>query len=131
MILRFIFYGFLGWGLEIFWTGINSIKNGDRTLKGNSSLWMFPIYGMGIFLEPIINIMSVFPIVLRGVVYMLCIFLAEYASGMILKKYSACPWDYSFSVYSVQGVIRLDYAPVWFAVGLIYEWIYKTVFINL
>ena len=131
MILRFILYGFLGWGLEVFWTGINSIKNGDRTLKGNSSLWMFPIYGTGVFLEPIMSIMLPFPIVLRGVVYMLCIFIVEYASGTVLKKYAACPWDYSMSVYSVNGVIRLDYAPIWFSVGLIYEFIYKTLLIKI
>ncbi len=131
MVLRFVLYGFLGWGLEVLWTGINSIRKGDRTLRGTSSLWMFPIYGMGVFLEPIINLLTLLPWTARGVTYMLCIFLAEYVSGCILKKYSACPWDYSACMYSVQGVIRLDYAPLWFIVGLVYEWIYRAFLINI
>ena len=126
MIYRFVLYGLLGWGMEILWTGINSIRKGDKTLRGTSSLWMFPIYGAGIFLEPIVDLITMLPWTVRGVTYMLCIFLAEYVSGMILKKYSACPWDYSRCAYSVQGVVRLDYAPLWFIVGLMYEWVYRT-----
>lgn len=130
MVYRFILYGLLGWGMEIFWTGINSIRRGDKTLRGTSSLWMFPIYGMGVFLEPIINLLTLLPWTLRGVTYMLCIFLAEYVSGSVLKKYSACPWDYSYCMYNVQGVIRLDYAPLWFIVGMVYEWVYRAFLIN-
>ena len=32
-----------------------------------------------------------------------------------------CPWDYSRARSNIQGVIRLDYAPVWFLTGLLYE----------
>ena len=131
MLFRFVLYGLLGWGLEILWTGINSVRNGDRTLRGTSSLWMFPIYGMGVLLESIINLLTKLPWAIRGGTYMLCIFIAEYVFGRILKKYSACPWDYSSSAYSIQDVIRLDYAPLWFTVGLVYEWVYKTILINI
>ena len=52
---------------------------------------------------------------------MSCIFLGEYISGCLLKQKDMCPWDYSRAPYHLQGVIRLDYAPVWFLVGLFYE----------
>ena len=52
---------------------------------------------------------------------MLGIFTVEYTSGMYLKKRGCCPWDYSDSPYHINGVIRLDYAPLWFLTGLFYE----------
>ena len=69
MLFRFVLYGLLGWGLEILWTGINSVRNGDRTLRGTSSLWMFPIYGMGVLLEPIINLLTMLPWAIRGALH--------------------------------------------------------------
>ena len=92
---------------------------------------MFPIYGSVIFFEPIMNIIAGLPIIVRGVTYMLCIFVAEYYSGTLLRKINACPWDYSNSRYNVQSVIRLDYAPLWFAVGLGFETAYRYCLINL
>ncbi len=62
---------------------------------------------------------------IRGGVYTIGIFLTEYSLGTLLKKYKACPWDYSKSKYNFRGVIRLDYAPLWFIVGLLFEKILK------
>lgn len=60
-------------------------------------------------------------VLVRGSVYAGGIFLTEYLSGMFLKKRGLCPWDYSHAKLNVNGVIRLDYAPVWFLTGLLYE----------
>ena len=37
------------------------------------------------------------------------------------KKRERCPWAYDRSGWNVGGVIRLDYAPAWFLVGLLFE----------
>ncbi len=58
---------------------------------------------------------------IRGTVYMLCIYAAEYTTGSLLKKWDACPWDYSRSKWNYRGLIRFDYAPAWFCAGLFYE----------
>lgn len=113
--------GLIGWALEIFWTGLHAFRVRNLKLIGNSSLWMFPIYGSAAFLTPIMRWMKGENIFKRGLVYMSCIFFGEYVSGSLLKKKNLCPWDYSRSPYQYQGVIRLDYAPVWFLVGLLYE----------
>ena len=42
-------------------------------------------------------------------------------SGSILKEFEMCPWDYSGAAFQYRGIIRLDYAPLWFAAGLIFE----------
>ncbi|MFW6026253.1 MAG: putative ABC transporter permease [Candidatus Woesearchaeota archaeon] len=124
--IRFFIYGLIGWCLEIFWTGLGSFLNGDVNLRGWTYLWMFPIYGMAIFLEPIYNYIKDWPFILRGGVYTLAIFFIEYTAGWFLHNYiGECPWDYSGIRYSVNGFIRLDYAPVWFIAGLIFEKIYN------
>ena len=42
-------------------------------------------------------------------------------TGMLLKHYDMCPWDYSGNPLNYKGVIRLDYAPLWFCTGLLFE----------
>lgn len=92
---------------------------------GHSSLWMFPIYGCAAIISPLSKFYRKYHIVVRGVIYMLHIFAGEYIFGSILKKCEMCPWDYSDSKYHVNGLIRLDYAPVWFLTGLFYEKLLK------
>ena len=110
--------------MEVFWTGMCALINRDFKLRASTSIWMFFIYGMVVFLEPVYLLMQSFPMVIRGIVYALCIFSGEYITGGALKLANLCPWDYTHCRYNVQGVIRLDYAPVWFAAGLIFEQVF-------
>lgn len=122
MEIRFLIYGLLGWCLEVFWTGLGSLLKGDVTLMASTSIWMFPIYGLAIILEPIHNRLRSMHIVLRGVVYTLIIFIIEYTTGSLLRLVlGVCPWNYNPSRFSINGIIRLDYAPVWFTSGLLFE----------
>ncbi|URZ03983.1 hypothetical protein [Clostridium felsineum] len=68
-ILRFILYGIAGWCVEIVWTGFGSMLNGDVTLRAWTNMWMFLIYGLAIFLEPIHNNIRHLPIIIRGAIY--------------------------------------------------------------
>lgn len=123
MIKKYLLCGLTGWCMEVFWTGLGSAIGHDRKLTGNTSIWMFPIYASAIIIEPISASLckkkqNTF---IRGFVYAACIFATEFLSGSVLKKLGCCPWDYSKAGANINGVIRLDYFPVWFAVGLIYE----------
>lgn len=82
---------------------------------------------MVVILEPIFMYLAPFSLFVRGIVYMFAIFAAEYLAGIAMKKADICPWDYSHAALSIQGVIRLDYAPVWFAAGLIFEAVYMVI----
>ncbi len=127
MAFRFIIYGLIGWCLEIFWTGLASLLKGDFVLSGQTYLWMFPIYGLAIFLEPVYESIKDQPIILRGGVYTLIIFSIEYLTGWLLQSLiGVCPWDYTGTLFSIHGLIRLDYAPVWFVLGLFFEKVYIT-----
>ncbi len=118
---NFIKCGMIGWCLEIAWTGFCSFLHHDPKLTGFSSLIMFPIYGMAALVAPAYRYLKKYRFYIRGLIYMAGIFAAEYSFGRILQRYHCCPWDYSSAPLQIGGVIRLDYAPLWFLTGLLYE----------
>lgn len=117
----FLLCGLLGWCLEIFWTGLTSLQRRQMKLMGYSSFWMFPIYGCAALLKPVSKLIKGKNVWFRGSLYAAGIFLVEFISGSFLKKHDLCPWDYSKAKLNYKGVIRLDFLPVWFLTGLLYE----------
>ncbi len=107
--------------MEILFTALDSYRKRELQLMGQTSLWMFPIYGMAAFLKPICRMLRKLPTGIRALFYSMFIFLGEYVSGSILKKFKVCPWDYSQAKTNIKGVIRLDFAPFWMIAGLIFE----------
>ena len=107
--------------MEILFTGLHSLRRENPTLTGNTSIWMFPIYGMASFLSPLCKRLEGRSLILRGGVYTCCIFCAEYLTGSFLRKFNACPWNYSGAPCNINGLSRLDYAPLWFGAGLLFE----------
>ncbi len=109
--------------MEIIWTGLESLIRGDVRLAGTTYLWMFPIYGLAVFLEPIHNRIRHIQWFVRGLTWLGIIWSIEYSTGWIIRGTTGlCPWDYSGSTpYSVNGLIRLDMAPAWFMAGLLFE----------
>lgn len=129
-----------GWCLEVIFTSMDSFMSGDMRLMGHTSLIMFPIYGLGAFLLPISRFLDQWltglpglpgagdtklsaaaRTVRHGLLYMVLIFAAEYLTGTMLMSFGICPWDYSAWPDQVAGVIRLGFAPLWFATGLLFE----------
>ena len=128
MVVQFVLFGFLGLLGELGFTSLKkTITQKSLELKGETSLWMFPVYGLIAFVFPLIAVhISSWPWIVRGLIYMVTFFLVEYIAGFILTKLKICPWKYP-AKYSVNGLIYLPYAPLWFAVGLGIEWIYPWV----
>ena len=117
----FIKCGILGWCLEITFTALHSLQQRKMSLQGPTSLWMFPIYGAGCLLKPVCSLVKGCHWLVRGCIYALCIFTAEYASGFFLQKKELCPWNYGKARWNIGRVIRLDYAPCWIITGLLME----------
>ncbi len=124
---RFAAYGVLGWCGEIVWTALRGKLTGRQPgweLHGTTSLWMFPIYGLiAPLYEPAHDALRQCPLLARGLAYTTGFFAVEYCSGWLLRRVvGIAPWDYSGETpWHVHGLIRLDYAPVWFVVGLALE----------
>lgn len=134
--------GVTGWCLEVVFTSVESMLLHDWRLMGKTSLLMFPIYGMGALLSPIgegidrwlaveggknsLSGLTVGDRIFRhGALYMVLIFIAEYLSGTWLRARGICPWDYTGRHSNINGLIRLDFAPLWFCTGLLFEGITK------
>lgn len=118
---NFFICGLTGWCIEIIFTSLGAFLQGDLRLIGQTSLLMFPIYGLAAFIKPLYEVIKKLPLLLRGCIYSFCILICEYISGMLLKKHHLCPWDYSNSPTNINGVIRLDYAALWALAGLLFE----------
>lgn len=127
MLIRFILYGLGGWCGEVLFTASRDRLRGrvhDWKLKGTTYLWMFPLYGSIVLLyEPVHEAIRSWPWIARGACYLIGFFAVEYLAGWLPKRLTgSCPWDYSvWSRFSVHGYIRLDYAPIWFLIGLVLE----------
>ena len=117
----FIFSGLIGWCIECAYTGFKQLLKGNFKLIGTTSLWMFPIYGMAVFIIPIYENIKHLNILIRAVIYGVLIISVEYITGSILNLFDCCPWSYSTVATSYNGLIRLDYFPLWMMAGLLFE----------
>jgi uncharacterized membrane protein len=123
MLIRFLIYGLLGWCAEIVWSAVTERiqrKQQDWRLRGHTSLWMLPIYGLiAPLYEPLHDFLRPWHWFMRGIIYVLGFWLVEYATGWLLRRLiGKCPWDYSHLRGNLHGLIAWEYAPVWFVFGL-------------
>jgi uncharacterized membrane protein len=120
---RFLVYGVLGWTMEVLFSGTDACLRRDVAATARTSLWMHPIYGSGgLLLEQIAHRTSHWPRVTRAFCYVPAIYGIEYAAGWLLRRLvGRCPWDYSASRFHLSGLVRADYAPVWFVVAWLFE----------
>lgn len=118
----------VGVGLEVAFTAVASLRAGDRRLVGHSYLWMFPIYALAYpLLDALWPVVGDLPWPVRAGLYVVAFFAVEYTSGWVLRRaLGQCPWEegYRAARWGVHGLIRLDYAPAWFAVSLLFERLY-------
>lgn len=119
----FVKCGVIGWCMEIVFTAIGSLRRREMQLVGQTSLYMFPIYGCAAFFKPVFFLVKRFSFPLRAFLYAGSIFTAEFLSGKFLSKHSICPWNYGRHRWHVDELIRLDFLPLWSMAGLLYEYV--------
>ena len=115
---NFIMCGFAGWCIEVAFTSLNALRKKDKKLMGQTSAWMFPIYGLASCISIIYPKIKHWNFILRGALYGCSIMTVEFLSGSLLKRLNICPWNYDGCKYSVKGVIRIDFLPLWIIAGL-------------
>jgi uncharacterized membrane protein len=125
---NFIVCGLTGWCIEIFFTAITSKDfkgKHSKKLEGHSSIWMFPIYGIAALIGDIYPKIAKWPKLARAFLYGVCFLMVEFISGSLLTRMGVCPWCYDGCRFSVNGVIRLDFFPLWMIAGMLYEHILR------
>jgi hypothetical protein len=118
----------VGITVEIFFTAIVDLiqmigtEDLNWRLKGQSYIWMFPIYGIaGIVFPPLIKYIGNFNVLLRLTIYATGILTVEFITGALLDFFTGqCPWEYNTGMHII-GYIRLDYFPLWAGFGLLIE----------
>ncbi|TCS83530.1 hypothetical protein EDD72_10480 [Tepidibacillus fermentans] len=109
--------------MKVIWTGFWSLLSGNLALSGHTYIWMFFIYGSAVFLEPIHGRIRRWHFIIRGSTWAILIFAIEFLTGYLLQLIlGECPWDYRQTTsITLMGLIRYDYFPAWFTVGLLFE----------
>lgn len=127
-----IAYGCAGLLVEVLFTGVNSVVRGNYAGTSKTYLWMLPIYGVAGVIIVYINthLIDGFGLWTRAVINTVLIFLIEISSGIALEKaLGVCPWKYMdehrphmVHRFSILGLIRLDYAPYWYILVLVFDY---------
>lgn len=123
-LCRWYIYAIHGYFLEILFSATWAFLVGqDWQLAGVTSLWSLSIYGnCGLSLERIYLLLRDRCCLLtRCLLYTLCIYLWEFATGYVLRCFNACPWDYSKFRYNFMGLVTLDNGLFWFVSSLLLE----------
>lgn len=130
-LMRFLIFAMMGLLLEVFFGATNNLIRMNWNLRGSSSPWMMLDYGLfGIILMPMARplIRRGVPLPARAFLYMCIIFLVEYVSGVLFHFVLGLRiWDYTHLPYNLHGQIALYYAPAWYALGLVAEYLYRRV----
>jgi len=111
---RFLVYGLTGWAIDSLYVWLHTGR------RRPSSLLNVPVYGLAQPLfEPLHDRLRHRPPALRAAVYGLGILGVEYASGRLLRRVTgSAPWDYGEGRLRIDGLVRLDYLPLWGVFGL-------------
>ena len=113
---RCLAYGFAGWAIDSLFVFVHTGR------RRPSSLLNVPVYALAQPLfEPVHDRIRQRPVLLRAALYGVGILGVEYASGRLLRRFAgSAPWNYGQARFGIDGLVRLDYLPLWaaFALGL-------------
>jgi putative ABC transporter type IV len=123
---RALIYALAGCLGELFFTGCTSLVRTQR-LRPHTSLLMLPICAL---IQPLFEplhqaIRGRVPLWGRAVIYGGGFHAVEYVTGRLLRRLAGrAPWDYARARWQLDGLIRIDYFPLWAGAGLATEWLH-------
>ncbi|XP_038071559.1 transmembrane protein 229B-like [Patiria miniata] len=122
--VRFYIYAIHGYFAEVMFTAAwEFVVNMNWKFPGVTSVWSLLIYGTSnMVIEHLyLRFKDKIPLPVRLCMYVVWIYLWEFSTGLILRQFGACPWDYSPFDFDFFGLITLEYAPAWFIGALVTE----------
>ena len=123
-INQLLFWGIFGLIVEIFFTAIVDLfSKRDFNLKGHTSLWMFPLYSLGLTYGFDV-IQQIIPNdFIRYLSYPLWIWLIEILVGYPASKIGIRIWDYRYLSNNKhwKGIISFIHFPIWIIFGILVE----------
>ncbi len=120
--IRGLVYAAAGSAMEAGFTSARLTREARRPiLVGPATRWMPVIYALALPLfEPAHDRLRGDALPVRAAAYAVGIMAVEGATGWALRRTTGrCPWDYrGRTEWSIDGLVRLDYAPLWALAGL-------------
>lgn len=119
-VSNFIFFGVVGLLVEIIFT---ALRKRSISLVGHTSLWMFPIYGVGLTYGFDLIHYLIENNLLRWLSYPIWIWIVEILFGRIFFKLNIKAWDYRYlpDKFHWRGVISFAHFPIWIVFGIFIE----------
>ena len=124
-----LFWGMFGIVVELIFTAAKSLltkpvwSKKEWSLIGHVSLWMFPVYAVGLsygfdFIYWLIEIDLI-----RWLTYPLWIWLVEIAIGIPTNKRGIYIWSYKYLPYWAhwRGIVSYVHYPLWVLFGVLVE----------
>lgn len=121
---RWYLYAIHGYFCEVMFTAAwEFVVNFNWKFPGVTSVWALFIYGTSILIveKMYLYLKDKCNILVRCFIYTLWTYLWEFTTGLILRQFNACPWDYSQFDFDFMGLITLEYAIPWFCASIIME----------
>uniref|UniRef100_A0A1A8J6D5 Transmembrane protein 229B n=1 Tax=Nothobranchius kuhntae TaxID=321403 RepID=A0A1A8J6D5_NOTKU len=121
---RWYLYAIHGYFCEVMFTAAwEFVVNCNWKFPGVTSVWALFIYGTCILIveQMYLRLRGCCSVLLRCIIYTLWTYLWEFGTGLLLRQFDACPWDYSEFRYNFMGLITAEYALPWFCASFIVE----------
>ncbi|XP_068577814.1 transmembrane protein 229b [Cebidichthys violaceus] len=121
---RWYLYAIHGYFCEVMFTAAwEFVVNCNWKFPGVTSVWALFIYGTCILIveQMYLKLRGRCRVLPRCIIYTLWTYLWEFGTGLLLRQFNACPWDYSEFRYNFMGLITAEYAVPWFCASFIVE----------
>lgn len=121
---RFYIYAIHGFVTEILFTAAwEFVVNINWKFPGVTSLWCILIYGASFMCieQMYLRLKDKYSLFTRCIIYTAWTYLWEFSTGLFLRQFDACPWDYTPFDGDFMGLVTLEYLPLWFLGSLFAE----------
>lgn len=123
-IHEFIFWGGFGMLVEICFTALRVfIVEKKLSLVGHTSLWMFPVYALGLTYGFDFILYLFERDVIRWLSYPFWVWLVELAIGLPAVWLGIRIWDYRYLPKALHwsGIVSFVHYPLWMGFGILVE----------
>ena len=125
-INHLLFWGMFGLCFEILFTAIENLYLKRKlNLMGHTSIWMFPIYSLGLTYGFDLVKYFVSNDFIRYLSYPFWIWFVEILVGYPMSKIEVRIWDYRYLSDNMhwEGIISYAHFPVWVVFGILVEFV--------
>ena len=128
MIHELFFWGMVGLTTEVVFTATRKLIFEKKVnLIGHTSVWMFPIYALGLTYGVEVLTSIVKNDILRLLTYPLVIWAVEIIVGYPAAKAGIRVWDYRYLPNKMhwKGIFSYVHFPLWIVFGIIIEALHR------